>query len=42
MIKKIKELEIGDKIILKENWYTPCNTIVNGHHYVAELYLVEV
>lgn len=42
MIKKISELEVGDKIILKENWRTPCNTVVNGHHYVVELCPVEV
>ena len=42
MIKKINELEVGDKIILKENWRTPCNTVVNGHHYVVELCPVEV
>ena len=41
-IKEIKELEIGDKIILKENWRTPCNTVINGHHYVEELCAVEV
>ena len=42
MIKKIKELEIGDKIILKEDWRMPCDTVVNGHHYIMELCPVEV
>ena len=42
MIKKINELEIGDKIILKEDWRMPCNTVINGHHYVEELCPVEV